>query len=63
MSIFKNRSFKIQFADEFSLASNFWCLLFDYFGLVGVFFFGGGGRGGLYLINLHLAKECFLGKN
>lgn len=62
MSIFKNRSFKIQFADEFSLASNFWCLLFDYFGF-GVFFGGGGDRGGLYLINLHLAKECFLGKN
>lgn len=62
MSIFKNRSFKIQFADEFSLASNFWCLLFDYFGFGGVFW-GGGDRGGLYLINLHLAKERFLGKN
>lgn len=62
MSIFKNRSFKIQFADEFSLASNFWCLLFDYFGFGG-FFWGGGIGGGLYLINLHLAKECFLGKN
>lgn len=45
MSIFKNRSFKIQFADEFSLASNFWCLLFDYFG------FGGGDRGGGSLFN------------
>lgn len=45
MSIFKNRSFKIQFADEFSLASNFWCLLFDYFGFGGVFW-GGGGIGG-----------------
>lgn len=42
MSIFKNRSFKIQFADEFSLASNFWCLLFDYFG-----FWGGGLGGGI----------------
>lgn len=62
MSIFKNRSFKIQFADEFSLASNFWCLLFDYFGFWGGGVWGGD-RGGLYLINLHLAKECFLGKN
>lgn len=44
MSIFKNRSFKIQFADEFSLASNFWCLLFDYFGFWGGL---GGGIGGV----------------